>query len=73
MPVLKVRFNHRFEEKKYYYKVQGHSFQHFKFVKKKKKNHSTYVQKKELHLCNMNHFSKIWYSYFICPFLTLSH
>ena len=35
MPVLKVRFNHRFEEKKYYYKVQGHSFQHFKFVKKK--------------------------------------
>jgi hypothetical protein len=37
MPVLKVRFNHRFEEKKYYYKVQGHSFQHFKFVKKKKK------------------------------------
>ena len=37
MPVLKVRFNHRFEEKKYYYKVQGHSFQHFKFEKKKKK------------------------------------
>ena len=34
MPVLKVRFNHRSEEKKYYYKVQGHSFQ---ICKKKKK------------------------------------